>query len=567
MIAESKMILAFVEFSNSHQPITIAVYKNAEKYIALGVVTKIISFDIAQIGVRQIAGKNKGWVTLAETVTKLQNNQSVQAQLDQNFFEFFNIERPNMPTKEQLALQPIKKDNGKYTKSISNVEILINRFGPLPKKNLFNGNIYTVKTKQSWAQSDTLKVKENIEQNTRQSFNTNLIEEAIIRIADRNSYHPVKDFIESKTWDGIQRAERIFIDYLGAEDTEYTRSVAHIWLSGALTRIYNPGIKFDLVPILKGKQGIGKTTLVERLGGEWFSNSLKGLGNTKDDSIALQGSWIIELGEMSAMRKTEIEKTKNFISQTSDKFREPYAKQDTLHQRQTVFIGTTNSTDVLKDLTGNRRFAVIISQHDPAKLSTELTRQDVQQIWAEVKTWYENGTAKLVLSKEMQFEQMKANEELTEVDEAQELLATYLDMPLPANWLFYNTYQKKYIFERYQEYLSRPVKVEDENGFPVFYWRNPDNNSNSSNLEMEIVDTPHKVDVVSIRELLEIFELTNRYNSNDGKKIGMKLDALGWENKQRNPYRYTDRRRFYRNEKRLNHNKNYFITTQTSKKL
>src|SRR5699024_4816481 len=107
--------------------------------------------------------------------------------------------------------------------------------------------------------------------------------QAISLIASEHSFHPIKDNIHSRPWDGQKRAETLFIDYLGADDNEYTRAVARKWLAGAVARIYEPGIKFEMVPVLQGKQGVGKSTIADKLGGDYFLDTLQSLGNTKDD--------------------------------------------------------------------------------------------------------------------------------------------------------------------------------------------------------------------------------------------------------------------------------------------
>ena len=137
-------------------------------------------------------------------------------------------------------------------------------------------------------------------------------QDAMVNIGKEQSINPVKDWIETEQWDGTPRAERYFIDYLGAEDNEYTRAVTRKWLAGAVKRVYQPGCEFELVPILEGKQGLGKSTAARNLFPTKFSDSLKSMGKTDEDYKKLQGNWIMELGELSAMKKTEIESATTF---------------------------------------------------------------------------------------------------------------------------------------------------------------------------------------------------------------------------------------------------------------
>src|SRR5699024_5396629 len=216
---------------------------------------------------------------------------------------------------------------------------------------------------------------------------------------ERNSYHPIKRYIESIEWDGKPRAEKIFIDYLGADNVAYTRSVTRKWLAGAVARIYEPGVKMEMVPVLQGNQGIGKSTLPGKLGDEFFVDTLASMGNTKDDYQLLIGSWIIELAELASLNSSETEKIKSFISARFDKLRLPYGKIPQKYNRTCVFIGTTNNSQYLNDLTGNRRFFPIPLENEPKKDVFSIEDETIQQIWAESLIYYKQGE-KLFLDSE-----------------------------------------------------------------------------------------------------------------------------------------------------------------------
>lgn len=139
---------------------------------------------------------------------------------------------------------------------------------------------------------------------------------AVTKVVDDRSYHPIKLYLESlPAWDKKPRVDRLLIDYLGAEDTPYVRTVTRKTLCAAVTRVYHPGTKFDYMPVLNGDQGIGKSTLIAKLGMDWFSDSLT-LGDMNDKTAAekLQGYWIHEIGELAGMKKADIDKVKAFIS-------------------------------------------------------------------------------------------------------------------------------------------------------------------------------------------------------------------------------------------------------------
>ena len=179
---------------------------------------------------------------------------------------------------------------------------------------------------------------------------------AVTKAVDDRSYHPIREFFETlPDWDGVERADTLLIDYLGAEDTPYVRAVTRKELCAAYCRVYHPGIKFDSMIVLNGDQGIGKSTLIAKLGGEWYSDSLN-LSDMNDKTAAekLQGYWIMEIGELAGMRKADLDKVKAFISRQDDKYRASFGRRVTPHPRQCVFFGTTNSQNgYLRDITGN----------------------------------------------------------------------------------------------------------------------------------------------------------------------------------------------------------------------
>src|SRR5699024_3198778 len=210
-------------------------------------------------------------------------------------------------------------------------------------------------------------------------------------IAREHPVHPIKQIIQRKPWDSVERAETLFIDYLGADDNEYVRTVTRKWLAAAVARVYEPGIKFEMVPVLQGAQGIGKSTVVDRIAGEYFVDSLKSLGNSKDDYQMLIGAWIVELGELSSLNDTRIETMKGFISARVDKLRLPYGKITQSFSRTCVFIGTTNPGTYLRDSTGNRRFFPIPLNGKKKKDIFDITDEEIQQLWAEAYHYYTNG--------------------------------------------------------------------------------------------------------------------------------------------------------------------------------
>ena len=172
---------------------------------------------------------------------------------------------------------------------------------------------------------------------------------AVTKAADDRSYHPVREFLDAlPEWDKVPRVDTLLIDYLGADDTPYVRAVTRKTLCGAVCRVLSPGCKFDTMLVLNGPQGVGKSTLISRLAGGWFSDSLN-LSDTKDKTAAekLQGYWIMEIGELAGLKKAEVETLRSFLSRQNDIYRASFGRRATPHLRQCVFFGTTNAVATL----------------------------------------------------------------------------------------------------------------------------------------------------------------------------------------------------------------------------
>ncbi|MCR0611675.1 virulence-associated E family protein [[Clostridium] innocuum] len=259
---------------------------------------------------------------------------------------------------------------------------------------------------------------------------------AVAKVTDDRSYHPIREFLRAlPDWDGIKRAETVLIDYLGAEDNKYVRAVTRKSLCAAVKRVLDPGCKFDTMIVLNGPQGIGKSTLISLLGGEWFSDSLS-LNDTKDKTAAekLQGYWILEIGELAGLRKAEVETLRSFISRQNDIYRAAFGKRPTPHPRQCIFIGTTNAeSGYLRDTTGNRRFWPVKTPGNGQKHSWELKEHDVKQIWAEALEFVKAGE-KLYLMPEEDSLAKDEQRAAMESDEREGLVREYLDTLLPDNW-------------------------------------------------------------------------------------------------------------------------------------
>ncbi len=259
---------------------------------------------------------------------------------------------------------------------------------------------------------------------------------AVTKAVDDRSYHPIREFFETiPAWDGMERADTLLIDYLGAEDTPYVRAVTRKELCAAYCRVYHPGIKSDSMIVLNGDQGIGKSTLIAKLGGEWYSDSLN-LSDMNDKTAAekLQGYWIMEIGELAGMRKADLDKVKAFISRQDDKYRASFGRRVTPHPRQCVFFGTTNSQNgYLRDITGNRRYWNVKVPGNGKYKPWDMDEDTVKQVWAEVMVYAKAGE-KLYLSPELEAYAKEEQRAAMERDDREGLVQEYLDMLLPDTW-------------------------------------------------------------------------------------------------------------------------------------
>lgn len=268
---------------------------------------------------------------------------------------------------------------------------------------------------------------------------------AVTKVSDDRSYHPIREYLESlPPWDGVRRVDTLLIDYLGADDNDYTRAVTRKTLCAAVCRVQRPGCKFDSMLVLNGPQGIGKSTLIARLAGEWFSDSLS-LNDTKDKTAAekLQGYWILEIGELAGLRKAEVETLRSFLSRQNDIYRASFGKRATPHLRQCVFFGTTNAeTGYLRDTTGNRRFWPVKTPGGKSKHSWNLDEDEINQIWAEVLV-YVNAGERLYLDPQLDEFAQKEQREAMESDEREGIIREYLEKLLPDNWPTMTLYERR----------------------------------------------------------------------------------------------------------------------------
>lgn len=239
--------------------------------------------------------------------------------------------------------------------------------------------------------------------------NDKKIADAVAIAANENQYHPIRARLEGLVWDGQERISRALHHFLGAEINDYTTQALKLFLLGAISRVYHPGCKFDMMLCLVGGQGAGKSSFFRLLAmeDEWFSDDIKRLD---DENIyrKLQGHWIIEMSEMMATANAKsIEEVKSFLSRQKETYKVPYEVHPADRPRQCVFGGSSNTMDFLPlDRSGNRRFLPVLVRAEDAEvhiLADEAgSRAYMEQLWAEAMAIYREGNFSLSFSPAMQ---------------------------------------------------------------------------------------------------------------------------------------------------------------------
>lgn len=248
-----------------------------------------------------------------------------------------------------------------------------------------------------WQDADDAEARRYIEKEYR-FHNNQKCEDALRIILRKNQYHPVKEVIEGIKWDGESRVYKFLHKWTNCEDTPYTREVSRLIFAGGIHRLYNPGCKFDDMPVLIGtRQGEGKSTFIRwiALKDEFFTEVTEFEGQKGIE--ALEGAWICEVSELLALTKTkEQEAVKSYLSRLNDRYRAPFDKRVADNPRQCIFIGTTNKEQFLTDKTGNRRFYPVKVNQSGYELfdKEQEVKEYIKQCWAEALVLFRQGELK-----------------------------------------------------------------------------------------------------------------------------------------------------------------------------
>ena len=342
---------------------------------------------------------------------------------------------------------------GEYENSANNLNIIF-QFDPFLKNafklNTFDNKRYVTKT-LPWRKIDDVEPLRDVDYSGVRNYieciygivSSQKVDDALALEIEKKKFHPIVEYIKSLQWDGAPRVNTLLIDYFGAEDNAYTRAAIRKMLCAAVTRVFHPGTKFDTALILVGPQATYKSTFVKKLGKNWFSDTFTTVQG-KESFEQIQGAWLVEIAELSGLKKAEVETIKHYISKCEDSFRPAYGRTIETYKRQCVFFGTTNSKDFLRDPTGNRRFLPIDVRPEYAtkNVAQELTEEEVDQVWAEAYEMYKQGESLYMTGEEDMLAKIEQHKH-SEQDERKGIIEEYLNAKYPDNWASMDLYDRR----------------------------------------------------------------------------------------------------------------------------
>ena len=416
-------------------------YLSCLTVIAKSVVTGEIEYDTAVICMELLALENDEW---KENNVEELNGELSRANGNVNYFKtpytFLGkfqktqqgIQVTNAVTQENLKIST--NENGKVIQTLENLEKIILSITPIAYNELTD--VIEIRDKQGKIKPLEKRDKELLRMDIEKRFNFKAkivdLETAIISASDKFRYHPIKNKITSTAWDETPRAETFFIDVLGVEDNVYNRECTRKWLLASLTRLFENGVKFDEMIILQGGQGIGKSTTLQRLSLGYYTDITEKLGD--EVTFKVMRTWLVELSELSTMKKTDSDTFKAWLSATKDTVRKKFGSDPGDYPRAFTILGTTNNKEILKDRTGNRRYWLMYCDKDNIKNTIwSLDSQYILQLWSEVYQWYKNKET-LLISDETKLYMEKLSSGALEHNPLEEKIINILDMYVPSNW-------------------------------------------------------------------------------------------------------------------------------------
>lgn len=409
--------------------------------IAKSVVSGELDYETAIDCIELLALNNESWKL--DNINELNGEiQRANGNIDyfKNKYTFLSkfkktqqkIKLTNAVNKNDLVITT--DENGKVIQTLENLEKIILSLVPIAYNELTD--VIEITDKNGKIKPLEKRDKELLRMDIEKQFKFKAklvdLDTAIVSASDKFRYHPIKNKIVTKTWDGKPRAESFFIDVLGVEDNQYNRECTRKWLLASLTRLFDNGIKFDEMIILQGGQGIGKSTTLQRLSLGYYTDITEKISD--EVTFKVLRTWLVELSELSTMVKTDSDTFKAWLSATKDTVRKRYATDPTDHPRTFAVLGTTNNKEILKDRTGNRRYWLMYCEKDRIKHSIwSLDYEYILQLWSEVYQWYLSKESLLISEETKQYMENLSSAAL-EYDPLEEKIVNILDMHVPKNW-------------------------------------------------------------------------------------------------------------------------------------
>lgn len=368
-------------------------------------------------------------------------------------FEFAENVEENTEADNSWVTELEANTKGEYVSSANNLNIVFQNDQYLKgafRLNVFDNKRYVVKS-LPWRKVEGIELLRDVDYSGVRNYvecvygivSNQKVDDTLSLEFEKHKFHPIVDYLESLTWDGTNRVDNLLIDYFGAEDNAYSKAAIRKTLCAAVARVFEPGIKFDTALILVGDQGTYKSTFVKKLGKDWFSDTFMTVQG-KESFEQIQGAWLVEIAELSGLKKAEVEVIKHYISKREDSFRPAYGRVVETYRRQCVFFGTTNDKDFLRDPTGNRRFMPVDVRKDFVKkdVTVDLTSDEIDQVWAEACVLYKNGETLYLNGEEEKLAKIEQHKH-SEVDSRRGIIEGYLNNLYPTNWDSMDIYQRR----------------------------------------------------------------------------------------------------------------------------
>lgn len=397
-----------------------------------------------------------------EKVEKIFESQKIQKAREEFSQDFETTDDVEWRTKKLTK----SSSTGLIEKTINNAVVILENDNLLKNKLMYDrfSNRFLIKEPMPWGRkeenypklwndSDDAELRGYFERFYDGFKSTGAINDALAILKNRKSINVAKEYFEGLSWDGVARLDTLIIDYLGAEDSEYTRQVTRKAFIAVVARaITEKAVKFDNMVILTGKQGIGKSTLLSKLAGDWFTDNIVDF-NSKDTLLLLQNCIIVEVPELQGFNKADSNRLKQFLGQKTDKYRAPYERREEEHPRHCVFFGTTNDDEFLRDSTGNRRYWPIeVGKNKPIKNVFKGLDSEKDQIWAESVVRFLAGEALYLEGDVLKVAEEEQKSRLI-VDPWESIIAEYLQRKIPVNWFDRSIEEQKnyWIFKNDEE--------------------------------------------------------------------------------------------------------------------